>query len=67
MLFLDVFNEYDVKNIAFITGAPASGKSSALRNGKVAAQVNLNSYSVIYDSPITNFTIFANDMRASVA
>ncbi len=27
-----VFYEYDIKNIAFITGAPASGKSRALRN-----------------------------------
>jgi hypothetical protein len=56
-----VFYEYDIKNIAFITGAPASGKSRALRNEAIAEKLNLNSYSVIYDSPITDFTIFAKE------
>lgn len=56
-----VFYEYDVKNIAFITGAPASGKSRALRNEAIAEKLNLNSYSVIYDSPITDFAIFAKE------
>lgn len=57
-----VFYEYDIKNIAFLTGAAASGKSRALRNEAIAEKLNLNSYSVIYDSPITDFTIFAKDL-----
>lgn len=57
-----VFYEYDVKNIAFITGAPASGKSSALRNEAIASKLNLDSYAVIYDSPITSFSIFAKNI-----
>lgn len=56
-----VFYEYDIKNIAFITGAPASGKSRALRNEAIASKLNLDSYSVIYDSPITDFTIFLKE------
>lgn len=63
MLFLvKFFYEYDIKNIAFLTGAAASGKSRALRNEAIAEKLNLNSYSVIYDSPITDFTIFAKDL-----
>lgn len=62
MLFLvKFFYEYDIKNIAFLTGAAASGKSRALRNEAIAEKLNLNSYSVIYDSPITDFTIFAKE------
>ena len=57
-----VFYEYDIKNIAFLTGAAASGKSRALRNEAIAEKLNLNSYSVIYDSPITNFSIFSRDL-----
>lgn len=57
-----VFYEYDVKNIAFITGAPASGKSSALRKEAIASKLNLDSYAVIYDSPITSFSIFAKNI-----
>ena len=56
-----VFYEYDIKNIAFITGAPASGKSSALRNEAIASKLNLDSYAVIYDSPITSFSKFAKN------
>lgn len=61
VVFRKVFYEYDIKNIAFITGAPASGKSRALRNEAIASKLNLDSYAVIYDSPITDFTIFVKE------
>ena len=57
-----VFYEHNIKNIAFITGAPASGKSSALRKEAIASKLNLDSYAVVYDSPITNFSIFTRDL-----
>ena len=57
-----VFYEYDIKNIAFLTGAAASGKSSALRNETIAKNLNLDSYAVVYDSPITSFRKFADEL-----
>ena len=61
-VFDDVRNGYGIRSILFLAGAPASGKSSALRNGNVAAQVGIDGYDVVYDSPITNFRKFADDM-----
>jgi hypothetical protein len=61
-VFDDVRNGYGIRSVLFLAGAPASGKSSALRNGKVAAQVGIDGYDVVYDSPITSFRKFADDM-----
>lgn len=61
-VFDDVRNGYGIRSILFLAGAPASGKSSALRNGNVAAQIGIDGYDVVYDSPITSFRKFADDM-----
>ena len=61
-VFDDVRNGYGIRSILFLTGAPASGKSSALRNEAIASKLNLDSYAVIYDSPITSFSNFAKNI-----
>lgn len=61
-VFNDVRDGYGIRSILFLAGAPASGKSSALRNGNVAAQIGIDGYDVVYDSPITSFRKFADDM-----
>lgn len=61
-VFNDVRDGYGIRSVLFLAGAPASGKSSALRNGKVAAQVGIDGYDVVYDSPISSFSNFAKNI-----
>lgn len=61
-VFNDVRDGYGIRSILFLSGAPASGKSSALRNGNVAAQIGIDGYDVVYDSPISSFSNFAKNI-----
>lgn len=64
-VFADVLEQSEslgIKSVVFITGAPASGKSSALKNEAIAEKLNLDSYAVVYDSPITDFSIFSKNL-----
>jgi hypothetical protein len=61
-VFDDVRDGYGIRSILFLSGAPASGKSSALRNVNVAAQIGVDGYDVVYDSPITSFRKFADEL-----
>lgn len=61
-VFNDVRDGYGIRSILFLSGAPASGKSSALRNVNVAAQIGIDGYDVVYDSPISSFSNFAKNI-----
>lgn len=47
------------KNIVFVTGAPASGKSMALGTEEIAEMIKLDSYAVVYDSQMRDFDYFS--------
>lgn len=47
------------KNIVFVTGAPASGKSRALKKKEIAEMIKFDSYAVVYDSQMRDFDYFS--------